>query len=542
MNKVLNIGLAALMALAIGACEEKKPQSGSNDAGNPATESPEIEAPGKNKYVKIGTQVWMARNLNDASKGGRCYEDKPENCEKYGRLYNWNEAMNACPEGWHLPSSKEWDVLVDLAGGNGVAGKKLKAKAGWSNECKRGIMDSRGRITVEDICNTDEFGFSGLPGGLYSWDGHFYHVGREGYWWSSSEDDNDGAYYRYVDSFNNYIPPNNYNKTGLFSVRCVESQPVEWTASSTLAPQGKTSYDAVNLGNGDNSNTWCEGVEGQGIGERVNAQVIGFTNTHIKSFVIVNGFAKNQTTWKNNSRVKTLRLYAGGEHLSDFPISDIIKPQTINLPETLPLSQSKLDLSFEIAEVYPGSKFDDLCITGISFDIYAVDSRDGQTYRTAKIGTQTWMAQNLNFKTDDSKCYGNKDSNCAKYGRLYVWNEAMNACPSGWHLPSDDEWQALVDFAGGNEVAGKKLKAKSGWNKDEGKSGNGTDDFGFSALPGGNILLGGNSFGNVGNYGNWWSSTNARHDYFWVRSMGNHHDGVGRGDYNTPYSIRCVKD
>jgi len=323
------------------------------------------------------------------------------------------------------------------------------------------------------------------------------------------------------------------------------AQSIEWTASSTLAPQGKTHYDAANLGNGDNSNTWCEGVKGQGIGERVNAKITGFANAHVKSLVIVNGFARNQTTWQNNSRIKTLRLYVGDRHLSDFSISDNIKPQTIQFPETLPLSQNKLDLSFEIMEVYPGSKFDDLCVTGISFDIYAVDSRDAQTYRTVKIGTQTWLAQNLNFKADDSKCYGNKDSNCAKYGRLYTWETAKKACPSGWHLPSDEEWQTLEDFVG-NKVAGTKFKAKSGWNKDDkGKSGNGTDEYGFSALPGGYGFSGG-GFDYVGDTGYWWSSEE-RYDFSaFSRYIINYGSILFRdrdGDRKTNLiSVRCVKD
>jgi len=324
------------------------------------------------------------------------------------------------------------------------------------------------------------------------------------------------------------------------------AQSVEWTASSTLAPQGKTHYDAANLGNGDNSNTWCEGVNGHGIGERVNAKVTGFANSHVKSLVIVNGFARNQTTWKNNSRIKTLRLYVGDRHLSDFNVSDNIKAQTIKLPETLPLSTNKLDLSFEIMEVYPGGKYDDLCITGISFEIYAVDSRDAQTYRTVKIGDQTWMTQNLNFNTDNSKCYDDKESNCAKYGRLYDLEAAMKACPLGWHLPSKDEWQTLVDFAGGDVVAGKKLKAKSGWNKDGSKSGNGTDEYGFSALPGGygySLLMPRNSysdvkFDDVGKRGIWWSSGAEGRIMGYDREFTNWTDSPEM----RLYSVRCIKD
>jgi len=76
----------------------------------------------------------------------------------------------------------------------------------------------------------------------------------------------------------------------------------------------------------------------------------------------------------------------------------------------------------------------------------------------------------------------------------------MKTAPTGWHLPTDEEWQKLVDFAGGDKVADKKLRAKDGWD------GNGTDDFGFSALPGGNRNSRG-GFNLVGECGLWWCST-----------------------------------
>jgi uncharacterized protein (TIGR02145 family) len=149
-----------------------------------------------------------------------------------------------------------------------------------------------------------------------------------------------------------------------------------------------------------------------------------------------------------------------------------------------------------------------------------VDERDGQTYKTVKIGEQVWMAENLNYaytsipfkyKEDASDstswCYNNDASNCKKYGRLYTWATAMDSsatwsdngkdcgynvsysptypvqgiCPSGWHLPSEDEWSALLTAVGGRLNAGKVLKSQYEWNEE----GNGTDEFGFTALPAG---------------------------------------------------------
>jgi uncharacterized protein (TIGR02145 family) len=171
------------------------------------------------------------------------------------------------------------------------------------------------------------------------------------------------------------------------------------------------------------------------------------------------------------------------------------------------------------------------------------DQRDGKTYKTVKIGSQTWMSENLNYDASGSKCYENKPENCAKYGRLYNWATSKSACPSGWHLPSNDEWQELVDFTGGDELAGAYLKAKSGWNDNKGASGNGTDNYGFSALPGGFGYSSG-SFNLVGYFGNWWSATEYGASGAYFRTMRYISANVYRDSDSkySLYSVRCVQD
>jgi len=163
------------------------------------------------------------------------------------------------------------------------------------------------------------------------------------------------------------------------------------------------------------------------------------------------------------------------------------------------------------------------------------DTRDGKTYKTVTIGKQTWMAENLNYEAAGSKCYYNDPANGQKYGRLYDWETAKTACPSGWHLPSDKEWKELVNFVGGDKIAGKKLKASSGWNED----GNGTNVLGFSALPGGD-----GSFSNIGYSGNWWTSTeySVGDAYYWRMTSGC--ADVNSSYYNKSYlySVRCLRD
>ena len=167
------------------------------------------------------------------------------------------------------------------------------------------------------------------------------------------------------------------------------------------------------------------------------------------------------------------------------------------------------------------------------------DSRDGKTYKTVTIDGKTWMAENLNFAAKGSKCYEDKDANCAKYGRLYDWNTALKACPAGYHLPTDDDWTELTDAVGGSKTAGTKLKSAAGWNED----GNGTDDYGWSAVPGGIGDYGGD-FGGAGMKDLWWSATERDRAAAWYRIAKYNYEYVGRyNDYKkSTYSVRCVQD
>ena len=190
----------------------------------------------------------------------------------------------------------------------------------------------------------------------------------------------------------------------------------------------------------------------------------------------------------------------------------------------------------------------------------------GQTYKTVKIGEQLWMAENLNYAAKGSKCGGTvgceleigdsgetemayyledeNTTNCDKYGRLYNWETAIKVCPSGWHLPSNAEWDKLFHYVDGtsgtespyeSKTAGKYLKAKSGWEN----NGNGEDKFGFAALPGGEGFTSG-LFCFAG-YDAYWHSSNSDNNRF-----------IGWGDERAAYtrissksdllSVRCIKN
>jgi len=193
---------------------------------------------------------------------------------------------------------------------------------------------------------------------------------------------------------------------------------------------------------------------------------------------------------------------------------------------------------------------------------------DGNTYKTVIIGTQLWMAENLkvtkeadgtaiplvtddtdwanleNNDTDKAYCYySNSTDSLAKYGALYTYAAAKDACPTGWHLPSDAEWTELETYIandGHSGTEGTALKSISGWYN----SGNGTDDYGFSALPGGIRHIDDGAFGGVGGSGYWWSSTEHSSSNAYLRYLDYNYASVRRysGNKSNGVSVRCVRD
>jgi len=179
------------------------------------------------------------------------------------------------------------------------------------------------------------------------------------------------------------------------------------------------------------------------------------------------------------------------------------------------------------------------------------DARDRKIYKTIKISNQEWMAENLAYKTiGGSWDYGGSEILGAKYGRLYTWDAAQSAMPAGWHLPSDEEWKQLemalgmsqieadgIEGRGTNE--GDKLRATTGWAED----GNGTNEIGFTALPGGFRTNSGDIY--LDNWiGYWWTATENDNLSAWFRFIATSNPKVYRksGYKEDAYSVRCVKD
>lgn len=176
------------------------------------------------------------------------------------------------------------------------------------------------------------------------------------------------------------------------------------------------------------------------------------------------------------------------------------------------------------------------------------------TVKTVVIGSQTWSAQNVDNPLNGSYCYYSNESYCDKYGRFYMWTDASRVCPRGWHLPSKSEFETLFTLIGGEFTkadgwtnfynywnVGEKLKTTSGWEKE----GNGTDDYGFSALPAGYLDSEKTSKG-LGSTACFWSSTETGtyNGLAYIFCMFNDSDKVyeKKIDKHAAYSVRCIKD
>ena len=186
------------------------------------------------------------------------------------------------------------------------------------------------------------------------------------------------------------------------------------------------------------------------------------------------------------------------------------------------------------------------------------------------IGTQTWLGKNLNVdhfangeiipgaKTDEewkrageqhqpAWCYYKNDpANGRTYGRLYNWyavHDPRGLAPKGWHVPSDNEWTVLIDYLGGQNYAGKKMKSTSTWESFNGANGNGDNSSGITGLPSGYRHIGG-MYASIGEYAFWWSSSESITGYAWgchlFNSLGSaerHYQAIGIG-----FPVRCVRN
>ena len=498
------------------------------------------------KTVQIGEQVWMAENLNYKAAKSNCwgqesacaefgrlytwagamdsvgaFSSNAKNCGMQKECFPTDPVQGVCPVGWHLPTREEWKTLLEYAGDKGDAAKVLKSQTGWWSSHK----------------GSDDFGFSAIPGGgiFHYW---FRDNGQTTYFWSSTEFDAKNGYNL---SLNDNVVVDEHPKNSELYVRCIKdfdrreikeeknAIPASEPESMTDPRDGQT-YKTVKIGSqtwmaenlnyktknskcwlGDSvcvnygrSYSWDDAKKACPAGWRMpNSEdwfslfsSVGGRRLAGKVFKTTFGWSKGgDGSDEYGFSVRSTGLNDGDEIVkdgdADFWIDADDNPNHLY---TVLFKYNRDNVEFMARERYAMSSI--RCVKGsdrreIKEEKNAIpasepepmtDPRDGQTYKTVTIGSQTWMAENLNFKTRDSSyCYGNDANNCVKFGRLYLKHLAMDVCPVGWHLPTPTEWEQLISVLKGRFLAGNKLKSVTGWVNGE----NGTDDYGFNASPAG---------------------------------------------------------
>jgi len=503
--------------------------------------------------IQIGTQCWMAENLNigtmingngDQIDNGiiekYCYNNEIDSCNKYGGFYQWNEMMQystvpgiqgICPDGWHIPTDDEWKYLEGVVDslypvGDPIwnttewrgynIGKNLKSTSGWANNGN----------------GTDLFGFNALASGYRQWSGNFVYATAESHFYTSTEYNLSNAVWRYLSWARDDINRHTNTKVWALSIRCIKTPP-------NMPPDQPANPNPP------------DGA----INQSINT-ILSWTCTDPENDPL------------------TFDVYFGTEADPPLIASGIIQFNFDPNPlegETVYFWKIVAKDNFENIHEGPLWSF----TTGLwqCTDPFT-DTRNDQIYNTTLIGDQCWMAENLNIGTMitgspidngiiEKKCYNNVPDSCDIYGGLYPWYELMDytttpagqgICPDGWHVPTDNEWKYLegtVDsqYGVGDPIwttgdwrgydVAYKLKATTGWVND----GNGSDIYGFSALPGGYAWLNGMFlYGFVeGHFAT--SSQAAPANKVYMRYMSWARDDINRhlNWDNWMISVRCLK-
>jgi uncharacterized protein (TIGR02145 family) len=318
------------------------------------------------------------------------------------------------------------------------------------------------------------------------------YYGEYGFWWTASEYDSNDAYMRFMNYEFEEAYWLEFDKSFLFSVRCVQGY---LTSSSS------------------------------------NIIIISSSSLNLSSSS--NYSSSSSFDYSSSSLSSSFMSSSGLSSSSSSNFSSSSEEEFSSSSEQSSSSKQKFLCGNE--EYEPEAEF--------------CDSRDKKIYKKVTIGSQTWMAENLNYNASESRCYGDRtggdsQGNCVKYGRLYSWaydgyNWSMTVCPSGWHLPTLSEWYTLSDYVGGSSVAGKHLKAKDSCALCE-------DTYGFSALSGGSGSPYGNAFYNIGTSCCWWTASGVGGG-----SITNYASNLCLSDSSIDsnqegraylYSVRCIKD
>jgi len=542
--------------------------------------------------VIIGSQCWMAENLkylpevtgNDAEwystdpryavydyddiANSTIYALSNPNYGDYGVLYNWYAAIDACPEGWHLPDTLEWSFMFkEIQDNFGI--ENINDEYGMGNSlksCRQGATPLQCECEVNDQprweyyndegYGTNLFGFSALPGGIRHYlSGNFGDNGYVSYMWSATPLDEIDAFCYYMHSGLGDIRRYEREKEYGFSIRCVKdlSEDTEEPEIITYTPTDVTLTSAL-----------------------IGGEIVTSDDVVVFQKGVLVGIGPN-VTYQNN-----LRTYLSDDNSLDFEFyCDKLMVGTNYYCKAFAITS--FGLQYGQAHL----------LTTVSVENCGIitDERDLNSYKTVKIGNQCWMAENLKYLPSvDSlssylemtspqyfvSSYSGEENDVweaintegyAAYGVLYNWYAATGGgsapnnqigvqgiCPSGWHLPSEQEWivfemnmgipdEEIFDFYRGDNEGCKLAGNYSKWNIDSLVL---DDEFGvsgFNALPGGAKYNTGIS--SVGAYGNFWVSADTSVNDFIYRRLAYSSPRIWRGELssgNAAFSVRCMKN
>ncbi|MCB9291522.1 MAG: caspase family protein [Lewinellaceae bacterium] len=449
------------------------------------------------RTVDIDGLSWMAENLDYEVPDSWCYDNKPGNCDQYGRLYTWEAAKKACAAvGWRLPTDAEWKSLANAYGGyyDSVNSKDVgNPKQAYSALIKGGST-----------------GFSALLGGWRNTDGSFNSHGDDGDYWSATETSGSSAWDYNFNRSNGKMYRNIGNTASGFACRCVKGgtpksqiltneQAIQVPPEETEEPEPKKTTP--------NSPEMTSTFRGEELKVVLSKGTPPYTLMLLRNGKEV--FRKELPS--AGSHKITLTEYRKDPGSYELRVEDAGSQQASETIRIDPPKEKKAEPATS-----PGTS--------------GTARLGGRAYRTVRLNGKTWMAENLNYEVPDSWCYGDKSSNCSKYGRLYTWEAAKKACAAvGWRLPTDAEWSALRDKYGGETGAYKALV--------EGGS------TGFSALLGGYRYTGG-SFHGLGSGGYYWSATEYGTDNAWGYSFYRSNGQLyrSRNSRSLGFSCRCAQD
>ena len=475
------------------------------------------------EVVQIGTQKWLAKNLNYNDGKGKCPSEKSLLCDKYGRLYDaasvvkvhksdkaygnqeiYDSLRALCPEGWHVPFESEWKILKDYVashGNKGEVGKNLKSADGWIE------ADSMVEVSKDDIrfavaSGNDPYGFKALPAGICH--GSFCNVQDNAYFWGVSDTVRESfakMLVGYVLSFENddFVKDAdvNYLNNPRVSVRCIEGarheayfdssslKNVEDVLEDDISSSSEASSEDVGLSEDSEKSS---GEDEKNKVKSSSSVAASFASVAKSSSSVVK--SSSSVAKSSSSMAKSSSSAVKSSSSTVKSSSSVAKSSSSTVKSSS--SVVKSSSSAALKGKYDCSVYNCVTTEYLNQTMFAagkygelLDTRDDQVYRTVEIGTQTWMAQNLNYASAKSQCHNKSADSCRIYGRLYLQSEATSVCPTGWHLPSEKEWNVLndyVDGVNGTEAVGTSLKALGVWNAISSVS-KGTDLVGFSGLP-----------------------------------------------------------